>query len=262
MLCLAITSCSKKCGENAYDPETQFCHNESRVVNKCSGEVYNPDTQFCHTDGKTYSCKDQPYNPDTQFCHDNSTIVDKCGGEAYDLSNQFCDTRENKVYKFVKISGQVWIAENLNYTAESSVCYDNKPESCDKYGRLYNWSNARSVCPSGWHLPSYAEWNALIKAAGGEKTAGKNLKAKSGWDKSGNGLDTYGFSALPSGYRENDGKSSIFKDAGKNGSWWCTYEDDSWDSGEVFIKGVGCNLDGSSMDAVEENGFPIRCIKD
>jgi uncharacterized protein (TIGR02145 family) len=262
MLCLAATSCSKKCGENAYDPKIQFCYDNNRIVDKCSGEVYNPNTQFCHTDGKTYSCKDQPYNPDVQFCYDNNIVVDKCGSKIYDLSNQFCDTRDNKIYKFAKIGEQVWMAENLNYAAEGSICYENKPENCDKYGRLYNWNIARSVCTSGWHLPTNEEWSALIKVAGGGKTAGKHLKAKSGWNKSGNGLDRYGFSALPGGYRENSGKFSSFNDIGKNGNWWSIYEDDSWDSGEVFIKGVGYGLDGSYMDMAEENGFSIRCIKD
>jgi uncharacterized protein (TIGR02145 family) len=62
---------------------------------------------------------------------------------------------------------------------------------------------AKEAVPSGWHLPSDAEWQELVNFAGGDKIAGKKLKATSGWDsfdgQSGNGTDEYGFAALPGG---------------------------------------------------------------
>jgi hypothetical protein len=74
---------------------------------------------------------------------------------------------------------------------------------------------ARNVCPSGWHLPSEAEWWALFKAAGSEsKVVGKHLKAKSGWSNNGNGQDTYGFSALQSD--KAFGGSASWHNAGDN----------------------------------------------
>jgi len=85
-------------------------------------------------------------------------------------------------YKTVKIGNQIWMAENLNYNASGSKCYDTSPSNCDIYGRLYSWSAAmgfssncdsnictsqiqqlhRGICPSGWHIPSDADWDELF----------------------------------------------------------------------------------------------------
>ncbi|MDR2595429.1 MAG: fibrobacter succinogenes major paralogous domain-containing protein [Fibromonadaceae bacterium] len=141
----------------------------------------------------------------------------------------FTDKRDGKTYKTTKIGKLVWMAENLNYELGGSKCYAEEPKNCKKYGRLYNWKTAKEACPEGWHLPSKEEWQKLIKAVGDEKTAGKYLKAKSGWDdvyegKFGNGDDKYGFSALPGGFGSSDDNFSVFAGYGNNGSWWTATE--------------------------------------
>ena len=163
---------------------------------------------------------------------------------------------DGKVYRTVTIGKQAWMAENLNYydstdlsVKKKSWCFGKKDNgdssTCDVAGRLYTWAAAmdsagvwstngkgcgynrpcsstapvRGICPEGWHLPTSYEFD-LLRIAVGTSTSGKELKSTSGWDdydgESGNGTDSFGFSALPAGYGningyfDNDGKYAHF----------------------------------------------------
>ncbi|GBU26316.1 hypothetical protein R83H12_03012 [Fibrobacteria bacterium R8-3-H12] len=182
---------------------------------------------------------------------------------------QFCDERDGTKYVYKLIGEQYWMAENLNYDASGSKCYDDDPANCQIYGRAYNWATAKKACPSGWHLPSNDEWDALYHNADGtsgtespykSETAGKYLKAKSGWNdfngKSGNGLDRYGFAALPGGSYYT-GK---FQLAGDNGYWWSATEGDK---GNVYYRFM---LSESDVAGFNNNTksllLNVRCVKD
>ena len=181
-----------------------------------------------------------------------------------------------KTYKTVKIGEQTWMAENLNYEAGGSKCYDNKPDNCTKYGRLYNWETALKVCPKGWHLPSNAEWDRLLRFIDGDKGserqfkeayrstfAGKQLKAVNGWNwnddegTSGNGTDDYGFSVLPGGYGHPDGSFSTI------GSY-CKF----WSASErtkdyAYYRSIDFNIDYAYWNSYGKSYlFSVRCLKD
>ena len=164
-----------------------------------------------------------------------------------------------QTYKTVVIGRQTWMAENLNYEAEGSKCYNDDPSNCAIYGRLYDWETAKTtVCPSGWHLPSQAEWNTLsnyVKAASNcSNCDADKLKAINGW-VSYNSTDEYGFSALPGGYGDSDG---FFDVIGYNGYWWSASE---YDNRSVYTKclypnDIGWNQYNRSLF------FSVRCLLD
>jgi uncharacterized protein (TIGR02145 family)/uncharacterized repeat protein (TIGR02543 family) len=181
------------------------------------------------------------------------------------------DARDGKKYRTVKIGEQTWMAENLNYDVPgiiTDVCLDNDPSNCDIYGRLYDWVTAMSIrseynnafwgesdvnhhgiCPSGWHIPNYAEWATLINYVG-EDNAVIKLKAKTGWLYGGgvfNGTDEFGFSALSNGYC-------------CSGEWWSATEND-------INTAMGLNMYYSytsvySNDYIKVFPLSVRCVKD
>jgi uncharacterized protein (TIGR02145 family) len=138
------------------------------------------------------------------------------------------------------------MAENLNYNTNGSRCYDNKSSNCDQYGKLYSWNEAKTACPSGWHLPNPDEIQALITSAGGEEIAGIKVRTKSGWKGRVIGTDDYDFSALPAG--SDDGQGSFL---GMNyySCWWSSTEL-SADSAHGFITGNFEDLVDSLTDGL------------
>jgi len=176
------------------------------------------------------------------------------------VKGSFTDTRDSKTYKTVKIGTQVWMAENLNY-AENGRCYDDNADNCAKYGRLYIWYDAANVCPAGWKLPSREDWNRLVTAAGGKKTAGKKLKSKSGWENNGNGSDDFGFSALPSGFLDAnpDVEGGVFE-AVKYGTFWWTATKDN--DGYAYRRDIDTEDEvGERNGESNSDGYSVRCIQ-
>jgi len=169
----------------------------------------------------------------------------------------FTDSRDGKKYKTAKIGTQTWMAENLNYNAKDSKCYDNDETNCDKYGRLYDWKTATSACPAGWHLPDKSEYEILDKAVGGEKKAVKKLKTKSGWYSNGNGTDDYGFSAMPGGFGNSVGN---FSNMGYRGFWWSASE---FNSNNSSYRVMYYALEISRwLNYYKSNLYSVRCVMD
>ena len=177
---------------------------------------------------------------------------------------------------------------------EKSWCYGKKDNgdstTCDVAGRLYTWAAAmdsvklandadnpqdcgygkecgvastrsatlvQGVCPTGWHLPSRAEWNSLFTAVGDESIAGKVLKSQTGWYNSGNGTDAFGFSALPAGGRNGDGEGY---NEGDYAYFWSSTELNSSYAYRMYLGYA--DVDATLSYKNKDDGFSVRCVKD
>ena len=193
------------------------------------------------------------------------------------------DMRDGSNYSTVTIGTQCWMAQNMNignriYSADAQTnhaaiekyCYNNLDTNCSVYGGLYQWDNTvqwespsikQGICPSGWHVPSDAEWSALANFLGGPAAAGGKLK-ESGFlhwaDPNTDATNTSGFTALPGGSRSY--YMSPFEDMNQAAYFWTSSRD--YDSIAWFRK---LSYDNGSLmrisDGFKTYGFSVRCIK-
>ena len=171
----------------------------------------------------------------------------------------FTDSRDGKVYKKVQIGTQEWMAENLNYATGNSWCYDDNPSNCSVYGRMYDWETAKTACPSGWHLPSDAEWSTLTTFLGGVIAGGKMKSTGTQYWQSPNtdATNSSCLSGLPGGNRYFDG---TFYFIGTYGVWWSSSE-----STTSFAYSRALNYNSgvvTTYDTNKKNGLSVRCVRD
>jgi len=187
------------------------------------------------------------------------------------------DPRDKQLYRVVTIGEQTWMAENLNYKVENSWCGGGSGATegdCAMYGRLYTWAavvdksedecgyghechldtgRVQGICPDGWHVPSYSEWDILYTELGGISTCGRVLRSKTGWEYVEAGTDSVGFSVLPAGIRAPNG---YFDDKGENAYMWSATE---YDDLQAYIVLPGSGFKGYSN---KSNALSVRCLKD
>ena len=197
--------------------------------------------------------------------------------------------QDGNTYKTITIGTQTWMAENLRTTkyrngdaipsvsdmsawnslSTGAQCTYENTDVLDliaTYGRLYNWyavSDSRNIAPTGWHVPTDAEWATLINALGGYATAGASLKeaGTSHWSTPSAGTNASGFTALPGGFRSVSGEGFLKRSF--YGVWWSATSyvyDDSYAIDHI--------LDNESNEVVrgeegfKRDGFSVRLIKD
>ena len=195
--------------------------------------------------------------------------------------------QDGNVYKTITIGTQTWMAENLrttkyrdgteipNVTGNSdwvalttgANCTNNYIPEADPsvtYGRLYNWyavSDSHNIAPTGWHVPTVAEWTSLITYLGGEYAAGGKMKETGTihWATQ----DTYttnesGFTALPAGGRFRS--SGEFIGTGYNGFFWGSTANDFTYSFKFYLD---CSNNRCVRNySLKTDGLSLRLIKD
>ena len=155
--------------------------------------------------------------------------------------------------KEIKIGDQVWMAENLDIDDGGEGIFHRDGQT------YYTWEAAMRVTKNleGWHLPTRAEFETLIKNAGGEEVAGAALKSSAGWKRDGNGTDAFGFSALPAGYRNRRGS---FYGQGSYAYFWSSSE-----YGRYYACSMYLGYDGGYAGVgYYSKGYAgsVRCLRD
>jgi uncharacterized protein (TIGR02145 family) len=180
-------------------------------------------------------------------------------GKEHDEPEISSSSSQELNYRTVEIGSQVWFAENINDKPSSGVswCYGEIESYCDEYGRLYDWEAAKSVCPDGWKLPSKDDYDKLLDYVESKNegySAGSLLKSVKDWGSHG-GSDTYGFSALPGGFRASNG---VFSSREARAYFWSSSEADSQNAYYRWI-GEDTKLYFSYVKKTE--GYSVRCVK-
>jgi len=268
--------------------DTMFFFKNGTVIDKIATNTF---------DSITYFQKNPYLNPNINY------------GSVMDI--------DGNTYATVSIGSQVWMAENLattKYNDGTSVTYvsDNgtwtttsSPAMCwlsnniyykNGYGGYYNWyavdvstTGGRNICPSGWHVPSDAEWSILeiylqnngynydgtIDTDNDQSTnnkIAKSMATATGWNNSiidpgtiGNSdypayRNKSGFNALPGGYREGY-VSGSFWDAGSIGFFWSSTKYVGVNVWSRILMSIIAHSSRNNIN-IKREGLSVRCIKD
>ena len=212
---------------------------------------------------------------------------------------------DGNVYNTVQIGNQCWMRENVRTThyADSTAipagdsisltepyryAPNNNENNISIYGYLYNWSavmhgasastanpsGVQGICPTGWHVPSDAEWTQLTNYVSSQSeyvcgsnnvSIAKSLAATTGWQSSSNACsvgnvqsnnNATGFSVVPAGNYYSNNAYGAF---GYYAHFWNTTEYGS----NASIRFFGCyNTDVVINRDNKYVGYSVRCLKD
>jgi uncharacterized protein (TIGR02145 family) len=172
----------------------------------------------------------------------------------------------------VVTSSTTW-ANNWNNGSplqQPMVCWYNNDQAtytANKFGAIYNWyainpatNGNKNVCPTGWHVPTDAEWTTLTTFLDGESVAGGKMKSTGTqyWLSPNTGAtNSSGWSGLPGGSRFSNG---VFGGIGSFGAWWSSTEDATKDA---WTRSLG--YDAGNVNRYfnsKTGGFSVRCLRD
>ena len=279
--CVDIASCNFNPAANVGDGSCEY-----GCLNCGPGTMWDETAQLCVVAN--------PSDTDFDSCVGMIDLLDLLSafGTCSEIPWSCGDALEYQGYDYetVQIGEQCWFAENLrseNYengdlipsnltdseresqSSGAASVYEEDAFYYESYGLLYNWyavTDARGLCPSGWHAPTDEEWMGLEMTLGmsEEETnetdwrgtnQGQQMKTDYGWGYGGNGSNSSGFSAVPGGYRRFYGSYQL-PTVGV-GYWWTSNPE------------IGINRAlRTDQDKVQRrinnpnNGFSVRCLKD
>ena len=192
---------------------------------------------------------------------------------------------------YIKICGQVWAKKNLdvstysdgtsipqvtdaawnNLTTGAWCYYGNNEANNAVYGKLYNWyavagiydaasltnpALRKKLAPTGWHVPSDAEWTTLTTCLGGGNVAAYKI-LETGQTSCLAATNSSGFTGLLGSYRMIPPRG--FGGLGGLACWWSS---STVDQSNAWMREVGCNLNSIfRYSSVNQSGYSVRCLR-
>jgi len=236
------------------------------------------------------------YGNQFDFLTDTLILGVRCQGLPSVLDNS------GNSYFTVQIGNQCWMQSNLktkkyangdtihnvinntswgSLLSGASAAYNNSSNNDSLFGKLYNHftvTDYRGLCPTGWHIPSDAEWDTLESYLGGPVQSAKALMTTDtlasstvswnflNWNNIWNfATNSSGFSALPGGHRDDNGD---FTGLNYHGFFWSSSKEPKWNDPNSFWRKYRL-LQYSSLDGSvylhhgygnPTTGFSVRCL--
>ncbi len=171
--------------------------------------------------------------------------------------DKFTDQRDGNSYRTLAVDGSIWMAENLKYIVPGNDAYyfDNDLDNVPSYGVLYDWKTAVKACPNGWHLPSGAEFQALVN----------HFDVNETWEKTGSG--PVSFDIKLGGMQDYEG---TFTEMDESAYFWTSTEY-SENEAEYFsylvlnnhpVVDISRKSDMPDIHGSEKiNKYSVRCVK-
>ncbi len=240
-------------------------------------------TVFTGTAGTSYVLQwivSSPENPACEeFITDTVNISFSTGG-SFTCGDVLTDGRDSKTYNTILLGGKCWMKESLNIgtkltidrdntiveTAENNTeiekyCYNNDEAKCTEYGAFYTWNEvmnwvesegAQGICPAGWHIPSVAEFTALVKLYdvsaddSSSSTAGDDLRNTSLF------AAKIGGDFIPSNYNP-------YSNENYETQFWTSTQYDPTNAYRRMVYASSDMASGGTM--AKDKGAYLRCVK-
>lgn len=286
LCCLIVCSCKQDDELQLAQISTIECHVINSNEAECTGMILNSGTKqifekgFCwsvdsntnigidrfeivNNDNDTFTLRIKKLLPKTKYfirafgTNELGTFYGNILSFVSDsnFTGTLKDDRDNRKYKTVFISGDLWMAQNLDYNIRGSEYYNHDSITYSQNnGRLYTWDEAMNACPSGYKLPSDNDWMKLEEATGMEadRLTDSGIRGGSAYQLLEGGIQDLNLTL--SGYKWGEN----WFDYSYSGSYWTSTKDGM----APYCRGFQLNFTGiNRFNATNDLKYSVRCIK-